>query len=292
MAVAGIMASLKITGKPLSENTFVFQGAGEASIGIAKLLLMAMKESGMSESEALRKIWMVDSKGLIVKNRPSGGVTGQKVLFAQDHAPIDKLEQVVKQIKPTCIIGAAAQPGAFTEQILIDMATINDRPIIFALSNPTSKAECTAEQAYKFTKGRCVFASGSPFRPVTYENKVFHPGQGNNAYVFPAVGLATILCDIRTITEEVFLESAKALASMVTKKDMEEGRVYPPLSQIREVSTRMTVHLLDFAYKKGLALHYPEPSNKNSFVRAQQYSTEYLSYVPEIYEWPQYCSRI
>ncbi|KAK3098475.1 hypothetical protein FSP39_019798 [Pinctada imbricata] len=286
VAVAGIFASLKITGKSLEQNKFVFLGAGEASIGIAKLLVMAMVGEGMTKTDAVRRIWMVDSRGLIVQNRPSGGVTGQKVTFAQDHAPIDKLAEIVKQIKPTAIIGASAVPGAFTEEILTMMGNNNERPIIFALSNPTSKAECTAEQAYKATKGRCVFASGSPFKPVELEGKTFVPGQGNNAYIFPGIALATILCDIRCITEDVFLESAKLLASMVDKSSLDKGLVYPPLSKIREVSTDLTEGLINYAYKNNLAYLYPEPPNVPAYIKAHQYNTDYQDFMPAMYNYP------
>ncbi|KAL5009932.1 hypothetical protein ScPMuIL_012237 [Solemya velum] len=286
VAVAGLLASRKLTESRLADHIFLFQGAGEASIGIAKLILLAMKEEGISEEEGLKKIFMVDSRGLIVKNRPSGGITEQKAIFAKEYKAMDKLEDVVREIKPSVLIGAAAVQGAFTEQIIKDMAEFNKQPIIFALSNPTSKAECTAEQAYKFTQGRCIFASGSPFRPVTLDGKTFHPGQGNNAYIFPGLGLAAILCDIRHITENVFLESSKALASQVTKEDLEEGRLYPPLSKIREVSTKVAVHLAEYAYLHGCALRYPEPDDKDKFIRTYQYKTEYETFVPPFYDWP------
>ncbi|XP_050392097.1 NADP-dependent malic enzyme [Patella vulgata] len=286
VAVAGILASLNITKKKLSENKFVFQGAGEASIGIAKLLVMALMKSGLSKEEAVKRIWMVDSKGLIVKNRPAGGLTHHKEEFAQTHAPIDKLEDVVSTVKPTAIIGAAAQPQAFNEKILTDMAKFNERPIIFALSNPTSKAECTAEQAYTITKGKAVFASGSPFQAVTVGGKTFHPGQGNNAYIFPGVGLTAIVCDVRTISEEIFLESAEVLSKLVEKSDLEEGRVYPPLSKILEVSTTIAVKVAEYAYKHNLAYRYPKPDNLDTFIRSHQYSVDYQTFEPELYEWP------
>lgn len=292
VAVAGILTSLRITEKPLVDNVFVFQGAGEASIGIAKLLIMALQTEGATEAEAYSKIWLVDSRGLIVKGRPAGGITEEKAPFAQEHKPVDSLEEVVRQIKPTAIIGAAAQPGAFTEQILKDMAEINERPIIFALSNPTNKAECTAEQAYTATKGKCVFASGSPFRAVTVDGKTFHPGQGNNAYIFPAIGLATISCDIRHIKEEVFLASAQALADLVTKKDLAEGRVYPPLSQIRDVSTQIAARLVEYAYRNNLAYHVPEPQDKIQFIISHQYDSEYEEFVPPLYDWPGHSTKL
>lgn len=286
VTVAGLLASLQITGKSLRDNVFLFYGAGEASIGIAKLLIMAIKQEGCSEDEAFSKIWLVDSKGLIVKNRPAGGINTEKAPFAHDHPPVENLEEIVKQIRPTAIIGAAAQPGTFTETVLRDMAEFNDCPIIFALSNPTDKAECTAEQAYTITKGKCVFASGSPFDPVTVDGKTFYPGQGNNAYIFPAVGLATIACDIRSIPESLFLETAKALSSMVSKEDLEQRRVYPPLVDIYKVSTDVAVHLAEFAYKEDLAHHFPEPKDKRKFIESHQYNIEYEEYILPLYDWP------
>ncbi|KAK7108015.1 NADP-dependent malic enzyme-like isoform X2 [Littorina saxatilis] len=286
VAVSGILASLQITGKKLEENLFVFQGAGEASIGIAKLLLMAMGERGLSQEEALSKIWMVDSKGLIVKDRKSGAVAGEKILFARDHKHIENLGDIIKTLKPTAIIGAAAIPGAFTEEILKNMASFNQRPIIFALSNPTSKAECTAEQAYNFTGGRCVFASGSPFRPVTHNGQTFKPGQGNNAYIFPGVALATIGVEIRRIPESIFLEAAKCLSGLVTKEDLAEGRVYPPLSTIRSASLKIAAHVAEYAYRNDLAFLLPEPKDKKAFIESHMYNTEYANYIPDVFEWP------
>ncbi|GFR61991.1 malic enzyme [Elysia marginata] len=290
VAVAGILASIKITHIPLKDNVFVFQGAGEASIGIAKLLIKAIIKSGRSEKEAYNQIYMVDSRGLIVKNRPKGGVTGEKVEFAKDHKPIDSLEDIISQIKPTAIIGAAAVPGAFTENILKTMGQMNKTPIIFALSNPTSKAECTAEQAYTATEGRAVFASGSPFKEVTYKNKTFHPGQGNNAYIFPGVALAVIAADIRDITEDVFLASAESLSNMVTQEHLDQGRVYPPLQDIRTVSLRLAKELIEYAYDQGLAHRYPRPKDVSKFLQEVVYETDYDSYVPAVYDWPDYTS--
>ncbi|XP_060523876.1 NADP-dependent malic enzyme isoform X2 [Cylas formicarius] len=286
VAVAGLLASLKITKKRLSDNVILFQGAGEANLGIAELCVMAMEEEGTSAEEARKKIWMVDSKGLIVKDRPEGGITGHKAVYAQNHAPMKSLAEVVKTVKPSMLIGAAAVGGAFTEEILREMGKNNAQPVIFALSNPTSKAECTAEQAYKATNGTCVFASGSPFDPVTINGKTFHPGQGNNSYIFPGVALGIICAGIRNVGEDHFLMAAEALADLVTDEDLDKGRIYPHLSKITECSVKIAVKLLNYAYCKGNASVFPEPEDKEAFVRAQMYNTDYEPAVPCVYSFP------
>ncbi|XP_078033497.1 NADP-dependent malic enzyme isoform X3 [Augochlora pura] len=287
VAVAGLLASLRVTGTKLSENTIVFQGAGEASLGIAWLCAMAMMDEGVTEEQAKSKIWMVDSKGLIVKNRPSGGLTEHKMHFARSDAPIDTLLEVVKTAKPTVLIGAAAVGGAFTTEILEEMGKNNDRPVIFALSNPTSKAECTAEEAYVATKGKCIFASGSPFPPVTYEGKTFNPGQGNNSYIFPGVALGVICVGMRTIPEQVFLVSARKLADIVSQEDLDSGNLYPPLQDIQKCSLTIAVEVAKYAYENKLASVHPEPKDLEEFIKAQLYNTCYKPSVPPVYAWPQ-----
>ncbi|EPY77511.1 NADP-dependent malic enzyme, mitochondrial [Camelus ferus] len=285
VAVAGILAALRITKNKLSNHVFVFQGAGEAAMGIAHLLVMALEKEGVSKAEATRKIWMVDSKGLIVKGRSH--LNHEKEVFAQDHPEVNSLEEVVRLVKPTAIIGVAAIAGAFTEQILRDMASFHERPIIFALSNPTSKAECTAEKCYQVTEGRGIFASGSPFKSVTLEDgRTFIPGQGNNAYVFPGVALGVMAGGIRHIPDEIFLLTAEQIAQEVSEQHLSQGRLYPPLSAIRDVSLRIAIKVLDFAYKHNLASYYPEPKDKEAFVRSLVYTPDYDSFTLDSYTWP------
>uniref|UniRef100_A0AAY4EJN4 Malic enzyme n=1 Tax=Denticeps clupeoides TaxID=299321 RepID=A0AAY4EJN4_9TELE len=285
VAVAGVLAALKITNNKLSDHTFVFQGAGEAALGIAHLLIMAMEKQGVPHADAIKKIWMVDSKGLIVKGRAH--LNHEKEEFAHEHPHLKTLEEVVQTVKPTAIIGVAAIGGAFTEKIIKDMASFNKRPIIFALSNPTSKAECTAEQCYKLTEGRGIFASGSPFKKVTLgDGRRFYPGQGNNAYVFPGVALGVIACGVRHISDDIFLTTAEAIADMVTEEHLAEGRLYPPLSTIREVSFKIAVKIVEHAYKHEIASWYPEPKDKEAFVLSHVYSPDYDSFTLDTYSWP------
>ncbi|XP_075354398.1 NADP-dependent malic enzyme isoform X1 [Mycteria americana] len=291
VAVAGLLAALRITKNRLSDHTVLFQGAGEAALGIANLIVMAMEKEGVSKDTAIKRIWMVDSKGLIVKGRAS--LTPEKQRFAHEHGEMKNLEDIVKDIKPSVLIGVAAIGGAFTKQILQDMAALNERPIIFALSNPTSKAECTAEQCYKYTEGRGVFASGSPFDPVTLPSgQTLYPGQGNNAYVFPGVALGVISCGLKHIGEDVFLTTAEVIAQQVSEENLQEGRLYPPLVTIQHVSLKIAVRIAEEAYRNNTASIYPQPKDLEAFIRSQVYSTDYNSFVADSYTWPEEAMKV
>jgi len=289
VAVAGVLAAVKATNTRLQDPTFLFQGAGEASIGIATLLAMAMeKREGVPIEEARKRIWLKDSRGLIVKGRSSGGISEHKAPFAHEHAEMAELGDMVKELKPTVLIGAAAVPRVFTEEIIKDMARFNEAPIIFALSNPTSMAECTAEEAYIHSDGRAVFASGSPFPTFHGFGKTYEPGQGNNAYIFPGASLGVIAAGIHHISDSVFLSAAEGLADMVTEDDIAVGRLYPPLSNIREISVKIATKVAKEAYENGTASTYPEPEDKEAFVRTHLYDYNYdtVSALPVTYSWP------
>ncbi|XP_046405152.1 NADP-dependent malic enzyme-like isoform X2 [Ischnura elegans] len=288
VAVSGLITSERITNKRLSDHKFLFLGAGEAAIGIANLCVKAMVVEGTDLKEARDKIWMVDIDGLLAKGRPEGKLEGDKAHYAKDHPTMKNLVEIVKKVRPSVMIGASAAGGAFTPEILSLMAEFNERPIIFALSNPTSKAECTADQAYVNTEGRCVFSSGSPFPPVEYNGKTFYPGQGNNAYIFPGVALGVICTGMHHIGEEIFLIAAQAVSEIVEDADLEKGRLYPPLAKIRECSVNIAIKIADHAYAKGIATTYPEPQDKRAFIESQMYDYQYdRSAMPEVYEWPQ-----
>ncbi|XP_041109169.1 NADP-dependent malic enzyme [Polyodon spathula] len=291
VAVAGLLAALRITKNKLSDHKILFQGAGEAAMGIAELITMAMEKEGTPKEQGLKKIWMVDSKGLIVKGRDN--LSHEKLQFAHGHPEMKKLEDIVRDIKPTAIIGVAAIAGAFTEQVIKDMASFNERPIIFALSNPTSKAECTAEQCYVLTKGQGIFASGSPFDTVTLpDGRQFHPGQGNNAYVFPGVALGVFACGVRHISDEIFLVTAQTIAELVKPEDLAEGRIYPDLNTIRDVSFKVAVKVVEYAYKNSIATVNPEPTDIEAFVRSHLYSTDYDGFTFDNYSWPEEAMKV
>jgi len=250
VATSGLIAAQRITGGKLSDQKILFLGAGEAGIGIADTFVAALAETGISPDSARKQCWFVDTQGLLVADRES--MQPHKRPYAHEHAPITDLLDAVKALQPTAILGISGQPGVFTKDIVEAMTASNERPIIFALSNPTSKAECTAEQAYSWSNGKAIFASGSPFDPVKLGNQIFVPGQGNNAYIFPGVGLGAIVAGARTITDKMFLAAAHSLADQVTDADLERGRIYPPLSQIRKVSAQIAHEVAKIVYDDGL----------------------------------------
>jgi malate dehydrogenase (oxaloacetate-decarboxylating)(NADP+) len=230
----------------------------------------------MPKAEAKRKCWFVDSKGLVVKNRAD--LVEHKRPYAHDHAPISDFLQAVESLKPTAIIGVSGMPRTFTKPVVEAMARLNRRPIVFALSNPTSKAECTAEEAYTWSEGRAVYASGSPFPPVTYDGKTFVPGQGNNAYIFPGVGLGVIASEAARVTDEMFFVAAKKLADLVTKDDLAQGRIYPSLARIREVSAVIATAVAEVAFKQSLTT-MNRPADLSAHIKAQMYDPNYEEYV-------------
>jgi malate dehydrogenase (oxaloacetate-decarboxylating)(NADP+) len=272
VALAGLLSALRVTGGKLTDQRLLFLGAGEAATGIADLVVSAMVTQGASEAEALRRNWLVDSRGLVVKNRP--GLTEHKLRYAHDHAPISDFLTAIETLKPTAIIGVSAVGGTFTPEVLQTMARINDRPIVFALSNPTSKAECSAEEAYRDTEGRALFACGSPYDPVKLDGKTFVPRQGNNSYIFPGVGLGAIASGTRLVTDEMFMAAAHALADLVSEADIKQGSLYPALARIREVSVHIAAAVADIAYKRGLATGRA-PKDLIAYIQSQMYHPGY-----------------
>jgi malate dehydrogenase (oxaloacetate-decarboxylating)(NADP+) len=276
VALAGVLSALRVKGTKLADEKFLFLGAGEAATGIADLITAAMVAQGMDEELARQHCWLVDSKGLVVKSRE--GLAAQKLPYAHDQAPIADFLMAINTLQPTAIIGVAAVGGTFTTEVLRAMADINAQPIVFALSNPTSKAECTAEQAYQGTNGRALFACGSPFAPVHCCGKLLVPRQGNNAYIFPGVGLGAIACGATRITDEMFLAAAQTLANYVMPADLAQGSLLPPLTNIREVSAHIAVAVAEVAFQRGLASR-SRPEDMLALVKAHVYDPHYPAYV-------------
>lgn len=271
MTLAGVFAANRITGQRVSDHRFLFQGAGTAALGIADLIVEQMKHEGLTEKEARGRVAMFDIDGLVTADRP-----GNTNPYAKEMEQLTDLLKVVQAFEPSVIIGVSAVSGAFTPAVLQHMAAINkERPQVLALSNPTSKSECTAEEAYKYTGGRALFASGSPFGEVVLDGRRFEPSQGNNAYIFPAMALSVMACGVKRITDEAFIQAAKALAEEVKPAELDAGRLYPRLNHIRPVTLAIGAKLCDWFYAQGLASYTPEPAEKYQFLKDLQYNPIY-----------------
>ncbi len=271
VTLAGIYSALRITKEKLRDQVVLCLGAGEAATGICDLITSSIAAEGLPEAEARRRCWLVDSRGLVVASRADLG--SHKKPYAHAHAPAD-FPGAIKALRPTILIGAAGQGGTFTREVLTSLAAQRERPIVFALSNPTSQSECTAEQAYGWTEGRAIFASGSPFPKVQCAGQTFEPGQANNSYVFPGVGLGAIASRARRITDEMFSATARRLAEMVTDDDLSRGRIYPALSRIQEVSSEIAAAVCEVAFARGLA-ERPRPQDLLGYVKGQMYRPFY-----------------
>ena len=275
VALSGIIAAMRITGEKLADQRLLFLGAGEAGIGTADTFVAALVEEGMSVEDARKRCCFFDTQGLLTSNRDK--IAGHKQRFARDMPPITNFLEAVNTLKPTAILGLSGQPGSFPKEVIETMAKLNKHPIIFALSNPTSKAECTAEEAYRWSKGRAIFASGSPFSEVKYGNKVYVPGQGNNVYIFPGVGLGAIVSGSTRVTNEMFLAASHSLAKQVSEYDLERGCIYPPLSRVREVSAKIAYEVAMIAFNNGLT-DREMPEDLMAEIREYMYQPVYPHY--------------
>ena len=245
----------------------MFLGAGSAATGIADLMANAFMDHGLGLDDARTRLWFVDVNGLVVKSRTD--LMDHNLPYAHDMKPMGFVD-AIDAIRPHVLIGATGAPGTFTQTVIERMSAANDRPVIFALSNPTSKAECTAEQAYAWSRGRAIFASGSPFGPVTCEGRTFRPAQGNNAYVFPGIGLGAVACRARTLPDELFLAAARALAGLVRQSHLDEGSLYPPLGEIRKISLAIATSVASMAYEMKLTQR-KKPKDVRKSVEAMMY---------------------
>ena len=275
VALAGLLAASQMQGLKLTDQKLLFFGAGEAATGIGELVVTALRDEGMPETAARERCWFFDSQGLIVNSR--SGLPPQKQRFAHEAPPLTDFLTAVKTLRPTALLGAAGVPGVFTQEVVEAVASYHSRPVVFALSNPTSKAECTAEQAYHWSKGAAIFASGSPFQPVVYGGRTLVPGQGNNVYIFPGVGMGVLASGSKVVTDEMFLAAAQTLAAMVTPEELAQGRVFPALTNIRQVSLKIATAVAEIAHERGFA-RVPRPADLAGDIWNRMYQPEYPSY--------------
>lgn len=281
VTLAGLFSALRLTGGRLADQRVLFYGAGEAGIGIGDLLTSALVSEGMDADEARLHSWFMDSTGLVVASRD--GLAEHKLRYAHDAPFTDNLVEAIQRIQPTALIGVSGQPGVFTREAVEAMTALNDVPIVFALSNPTSKSECTARQAYTWSEGRCVFASGSPFDIVEWKGRTFVPGQANNAYIFPGVGLGLMVSQATSVPDELFAVAARALADIVSEHDLSMGRIFPSLARIRDVSAHIAVAVARRVYELDLSRSEPV-QDLEAAVRDAMYQPVYPNYADSLPE--------
>lgn len=275
VCVSGLMSAARAAGNTIQSHTFLFFGAGEANLGSATLLVEALMDEGLTREEAMDKIWMMDLDGLVVEGRDTSNWNGHKKALIRKGPMLKEFQEILDAVRPTVLVGASAATGAFTDDVLKKMTQFAERPIIFALSNPNSKAECTAAQAYQHTRGKCIFASGSPFEPVEFNGKTYTTGQGNNAYIFPGIALAVMAAQAPRIPDKTFIVASRALSDQVMDSELEAGLVYPRVSRIREVTLHVASKVMEYFYAEGLTNYHFEPKDKLSFLRDIQYDYNY-----------------
>jgi len=275
IALAGIYGGLRISRQKLGDQRFLFLGAGAAATGIAELISQAMVLEGLAIDVARQRSWLFDVKGLVIMSRTD--LQDFQKPFSHDHQPIATFVEAVEEIKPTCIIGVSTVPKLFNQQVIEAMSRLNDRPIIFPYSNPTSRSECTAEEAYRWSNGKAIFASGSPFDPVVFGGRRFVPGQGNNVYIFPALGMAILAAQAKRVTEAMFIVAAKAVAEQVTQEQLDTGLIYPHQSQIFKASIHVAVKVAERIFEDNLA-GIPRPTDLEEHVRKWAYRPEYPAF--------------
>lgn len=272
VTLAGIYTSSHITHKSFTDLNIMLLGTGSAASGIAGLLVSAFCAAGLTKAQAQSKLWFIDRQGLVTSDREA--IKPLIKPFAQSCAPATFLE-AINRIRPDVLIGATGMAGTFNQAIINAMATVNERPVIIALSNPTSHTECTAEEAYRWSAGRAIFASGSPFPPVTYAGKLLKPGQGNNAYIFPGIGLGVTVSKARLITESMFLVAAQALSNQILPEEIENGAIYPSIHRVRAVSLAIAVAVCQIAKQAGLAEEKLPEADLAGYIATKMYDPRY-----------------
>jgi len=272
VALAGMYGSIRISGQKLTEQRVLFMGAGSAGTGIAELISEAMELEGLSIDQARARCWLFDVNGLVEDSRTD--IADFQKPFAHKHAPCRSFVEAIESIKPTAIVGVSTVPKLFNQQVIEAMSRVNARPIIFPYSNPTSRSECTAEEAYRWSNGKAIFASGSPYDPVEFGGKRFIPGQGNNVYIFPALGMAVLATESTRVTEPMFIIAAKAVAAQVTQEQLDSGLIYPHQSQIFDASIRTATKVAEYIFDNGYA-QVPRPKDIEAHIRSIAYKPQY-----------------
>jgi malate dehydrogenase (oxaloacetate-decarboxylating)(NADP+) len=272
VALAGLTTALQIINAPLTDQRILFLGAGSAGIGIAKLIAAAMQDEGLSQDQARSRISMFDVDGLLEPSRAS--LSEAQKVYAHKAVPSKDLLKIIETLKPTILIGVSTKGGAFNQRVVEAMSKLNERPIIFALSNPTDKAECTAEQAYTWSNGKALFAAGVQFPDVTLNGRTYHPGQANNFYIFPAVGLATYVTRARRITDECFIVAAQASADQIGPDLRAKGMLFPGQDNILETEITTATRVAEFMFDEGLA-QVKRPRDIRAWIEGQLYKPQY-----------------
>jgi malate dehydrogenase (oxaloacetate-decarboxylating)(NADP+) len=275
ITLAGLVNAMRITGQSLKDQRIFFLGAGSASIGIADMIRSAMKLEGLSDEQARSRIWLFDINGLLDSTRKD--LTQEQKVYAHANAPTRNLVEAIESIEPSILIGVSTVGKVFTKAVIETMSKINERPIIFALSNPTEHAECTPEEAYKWSKGKAIYAAGVQFPPVHYNGDTFLPGQANNFYIYPAIGLAVYATHAKLVTDEMFIEAARAMADLVNDKQLKMGLLFPPQSNILETEVQTAQHVAEVVFKRNLAQVNP-PKDVNMWLQTMLYKPEYTDY--------------
>jgi malate dehydrogenase (oxaloacetate-decarboxylating)(NADP+) len=272
IVLAGMINAAKIKKTKLSDEKYLFLGAGSAGIGLAGLLCSAMVEEGLTLEQAQSRVYMFDVNGLLETTRTD--LVDFQRPYAHQHAPTRDFVAAIESIKPTTIIGVSTVGGTFTQRVIEAMSRINERPVVLALSNPTEHAECTSEQAYTWSKGKAIYAAGVQFPPFRFNGQTFLPGQANNFYVFPAIGMAVFATQASRVTDEMFIEAARAVADQVPADLLNQGSLYPPQSNILETEIQTAARIAKLVFDSGLA-RVKRPTDMVAFIREQVYRPEY-----------------
>ena len=272
IAVAGLFAGCRALGNTLADHRYLFFGAGSAATGIADLLVQAMCAQGSTEAAARARVWLMNSKGLVVQENP--GIQPHQIPFVREGRLVPTLLEAVQTVKPTVLIGTSTQPQTFTREVIEAMRVYCKRPIVFPYSNPTSKAECTAAQAWSWTNGEAIFAAGSPFPAFEINGRTLIPGQGNNVYIYPGVGLAVYATEASRVTDEMFLKAAASLASRTTDAELSVGLIYPPIQRIHESAVEVAVDVAALIFDRGLA-RVERPKDIEAWIRSKVYQPAY-----------------